>query len=78
MLHLEMLRHDRAVRITDMTTHWTKYIRANDREKLTVDTESGRIIVYASKLQAEAIVTMRLLASLPSCETVITDETIDQ
>ena len=79
MLHLELLRHDKAVRITDTVTHWTKYIRARDDEKLAVDTESGQIIVYASKeQQSAAITTKRMLALLPPDETLITDETIDQ
>lgn len=72
MLHLEILRHDRAVRITDTATHWTKYIRANDDEKLLVDTtsEQNRVLVVM-KTTVSSIV-----ASLPTNETIITDETI--
>lgn len=72
MLHLEILRHDRAVRITDTTTHWTKYIRANETETISVDTtsEKNRVLVVIKTTVSSVV------ASLPANETVITDETI--
>ena len=75
MILLEILQGEKAVRATDLETHWTTYVAAGDDEFLMDELDGeigGMITVTAHKQAAGGYYKKRILAAFPkSCTIVI-------
>lgn len=70
MLLLEIIRNEDAARVTDLETHWTTYIAAEDDEFLkdSWDEIDGLITIIACKKDLHKV---RILAAFPKNNTII-------
>ena len=70
MLLLEIIRDEDAVRVTDLETHWTTYIAAENDEFLkdSLDGTDGLITIIACKKDLHR---ERILAAFPKNNTII-------
>ena len=75
MILLEILQGERAIRATDLETHWTTYVAAEKNEFLMDELDGeigGMITVTANRQSGGGNYKKRILAAFPkSCTIVI-------
>lgn len=77
MFHIEILRHDNAVRVTDTETHWTRYFRA-EKDKgcyIGIDDDNPNFLrIVSRKYSSGILVETDMVAAFPLNMTFITDD----